>query len=63
MREGSYLYTVFSIYAVLISWYYNHDIMLAIFHYIIGPWYIFYELLMNHLSHGLWRSIPLSYFN
>jgi hypothetical protein len=33
-----------------------------IIHYIFWPVYLVYELLIGHLSHDLWRTIPLSYF-
>jgi hypothetical protein len=34
-----------------------------IIHYIFWPIYLIYELLIGHLSHDLWRTIPESYFN
>jgi hypothetical protein len=46
----------------MISWYYNHSIILAIFHWIIWPVYLIYELLTGHLAHDMWRTIPMSYF-
>lgn len=61
-RNGSIIYFVLGIYAVLISWYYNHSIILAIIHYIIWPIYLVWEILHGHLAHDLWKTIPESYF-
>jgi hypothetical protein len=51
------------IYAMLISWHYNHSIVYLLIHWLIWPVYLFYELLTGHLANGMWKSIPLSYFN
>jgi hypothetical protein len=61
-RNGGIVYFLLGIYALMVSWYYNHSILLLIVHYIFWPIYLVYELLTGHLSHGLWRSIPESYF-
>jgi len=61
-RNKSLLYFALGIYALLVSWYYNHSITLLIIHYIIWPFYLIYELLTGHLSHNMWKIIPLSYF-
>ena len=61
-RDKGILYGVLGIYAVLVSWYYNHSILLAIFHYIIWPIYLIWELLQGRLAHGMWKTIPMSYF-
>jgi hypothetical protein len=61
-RTGSIGYFLLGIYALMVSWYYNHSILLLILHYIFWPIYLVYELLTGHLSHDLWRSIPESYF-
>jgi len=61
-REGSVIYFILGIYTVLISWYYNHSILLAIIHYLLWPIYLMYELLIGHLAHGMWKIIPQSYF-
>ena len=62
-RDSSIIYGILGIYAVLISWFYNHSILLAIIHYLLWPVYLVYELLIGHLAHGMWKSIPQSYFN
>ncbi len=63
-KSGSgFLYFLLGIYAVMISWFFNHSIILAIIHYIFWPIYLIYEILSGNLSHGMWRSIPASYFN
>jgi hypothetical protein len=47
----------------MVSWYYNHSILLAIIHYIFWPIYLIYELLNGRLAHDMWKIIPESYFN
>lgn len=61
-RETSILYLVLGLYTLMISWYYNHSIILLVIHYIFWPVYLIYELLIGHLAHGMWKTIPLSYF-
>ena len=61
-RETSILYLVLGLYSLMISWYYNHSVILLIIHYIFCPVYLIYELLIGHLAHGMWKTIPLSYF-
>jgi len=61
-RNSGILYFVLGIYALMISWYYNHSILLLIVHYIIWPIYLLYELFTGHLAHDKWRTIPESYF-
>jgi hypothetical protein len=47
--------------AVLVSWYYNSSILWAIFHFIIGPFYIIYSLLMGRFVDGNITTIINSY--
>lgn len=61
-RDKSIVYGILGIYAILVSWYYNHSIILVIIHYIFWPIYLIYELLTGHLSHDMWKIIPESYF-
>lgn len=61
-RNKSVVYFILGIYALLVSWYYNHSITLLIIHYIIWPFYLIYELLNGRLSHDMWKIIPMSYF-
>jgi hypothetical protein len=61
-RHGGIIYFILGIYAVMISWHYNHSILLAIIHYIFWPIYLVYEIITGHLSHDLWKTIPESYF-
>jgi hypothetical protein len=61
-RHSSILYLLLGIYAMMISWHYNHSIFYLIIHWILWPVYLIYELLKGHLSHDLWRTIPMSYF-
>ncbi|HWB26420.1 MAG TPA: hypothetical protein VG738_13125 [Chitinophagaceae bacterium] len=62
-RDSGIIYGILGIYTVLISWYYNHSIILAIVHYLIWPVYLIYEILIGHLANGMWKTIPQSYFN
>ncbi len=61
-RSGGIIYFILGLYTLMISWHYNHSIILLIIHYLIWPVYLIYELLIGHLSHDLWRTIPESYF-
>jgi len=61
-KSGGLIYFLLGVYAAMISWFYNHSIILLIIHVIIWPIYLIYELLTGNLSHGMWRSIPESYF-
>jgi len=61
-RDSSMLYLFLGLYALMISWYYNHSLILLLLSYIFWPLYLIFELLSGHLSHGMWKDIPLSYF-
>lgn len=61
-RDKSIIYMILGIYSLMVSWYYNHSILLLIIHYIFWPIYLLYELLTGNLSHDMWRKIPESYF-
>ncbi len=61
-KNTSILYGILGIYSLLVSWYYNHSILLLIVHYVFWPIYLLYELLTGHLAHDMWKTIPLSYF-
>lgn len=61
-RNSGILYFLLGIYSLMISWYYNHSITLLIIHYIFWPIYLIYEVLSGHLSNGMWKTIPESYF-
>jgi hypothetical protein len=61
-RDSSIIYFILGIYTLLISWHYNHSWLLLIIHWIFWPIYLVYELLTGHLSHDMWRTIPMSYF-
>jgi hypothetical protein len=61
-RDTSLIYLFLGIYAMLISWYYNHSLIVLLLSWIFWPVYLMYELLIGHLAHGLWKEIPLSYF-
>jgi len=61
-RDGSIVYFLLGIYSIMISWYYNHSILLLIIHYVFWPIYLIYEILTGNLSHDMWKIIPMSYF-
>jgi hypothetical protein len=61
-RDKGILYSILGIYALMVSWYYNHSILLLIIHFIFWPLYLCYELLTGHLSHDMWKIIPESFF-
>lgn len=61
-RDSSLLYFILGLYALMVSWYYNHSLIILLITYIFWPAYLLYELLIGHLAHGMWKTIPLSYF-
>lgn len=61
MRNNSIIYFLLGMYAVLVSWYYNHSIFLAILHYIYWPIYLIYELFQGNLANGMAEKILRSY--
>ena len=61
-RDSGILYAVLGLYTLMISWYYNHSIVLLVIHWIFWPVYLVYELLVGHLAHDMWKTIPQSYF-
>ncbi|HEX3384700.1 MAG TPA: hypothetical protein VHS53_05915 [Mucilaginibacter sp.] len=61
-RNTSIIYLILGIYSLLVSWYYNHSIILLIICWIFWPVYLLYEVLTGHLSHGMWKTIPMHYF-
>ena len=61
-RLSSVIYFLLGIYAVMISWFYNHSLLLLLVHYLLWPLYLVYALLKGDLAHDMWKHIPLSYF-
>ncbi|HWD89604.1 MAG TPA: hypothetical protein VG367_15840 [Mucilaginibacter sp.] len=61
-RNTSIIYLILGIYSMLVSWYYNKSIILLIICWIFWPIYLLYEVLSGHLSHGMWKEIPMHYF-
>jgi len=62
-RDKGIIYFLLGVYSIMISWYYNHSILLVIIHYIFWPIYLIYELLNGRLAHNMWKIIPKSYFD
>ena len=48
--------------AVLVSWYFNHSFWWAILHYMFGPLYLLYSLLIGRFADGGFMTIMNSYF-
>ncbi len=61
-QNSGIVYFLLGIYTLMISWYYNHSIILLIVHYIFWPLYLIYALLKGDLANDMWRRIPESYF-
>jgi hypothetical protein len=61
-RDSSILYLLLGVYALMINWYYNHNLLFLLLAWIFWPLYLIYELLTGGLSGGMWKHIPLSYF-
>jgi len=61
-RDSSILYLALGVYSLMINWYYNHSLLCLLLSYIFWPLYLLYELLTGGLSHGMWKTIPMSYF-
>ena len=56
-RSSSILYGILGLYSLMISWYYNHSIILLIVHYLLWPIYLVYELLIGHLAHDTFSNV------
>ena len=61
-RDSGIAYFVLGIYTLMINWYYNHSIIFLILSYLFWPVYLVYEILVGHLSHDMWKTIPEHYF-
>ncbi len=61
-RDSSILYLLLGIYALMINWYQNHNIIDLLLAWIFWPLYLIYELLTHQLANGAWKYIPMSYF-
>jgi len=59
---GSLVRIAMNVLAVLVSWYFNKSILWAIFHYMIGPLYLFYRLLRGSFVNGGFMDIVSHYF-
>jgi hypothetical protein len=60
--EIIFLYLLMGVYALAISWYYNHSVFYAVIDYLGWPVYLAKEQLWGRLSHGMWKIICESYF-
>jgi hypothetical protein len=54
---------LFTVVAVLISWFINKSIFWAIVHGIFGLWYILYAIITGDLSNGVGQQMINHYFN
>jgi hypothetical protein len=53
---------IINILAVMVSWYFNHSILWAIFAYMFGMIYMLYSLLTGRFADGGFMEIMNSYF-
>ena len=53
---------IINIFAVMVSWYFNHSVLWAIFHFFIGWIYLLYSLLIGRFADGGFMEIINSYF-
>lgn len=53
---------IINILAVMVSWYFNHSVLWAIFHFFIGWIYLLYSLLIGRFADGGFMEIMNSYF-
>lgn len=59
----SLIYFGLGLYAVMISWFYNHSIIDAIIAWMFWPIYLIYSIVVGHLAHHMWYIIPTTFFN
>ena len=57
----SWLKFAINLLAIMTSWYFNHSILWAIFHYMFGGIYLIYSLLIGRFSDGGFMEIINSY--
>ena len=55
--------SLFTIVAVLISWFINKSIFWAIVDGIFGSWYVLYAIITGDLSNGVGQEMINHYFN
>ena len=55
--------SLFTIVAILISWFINKSIFWAIVHGIFGSWYVLYAIITGDLSNGVGQEMVNHYFN
>ena len=61
-KNGSVLYFLLGVFAIMTSWYFNHSVLLAIIHYFFWPLYLLIELLEGKFSGGGFMAIIHYYF-
>jgi hypothetical protein len=61
-RQESLTYFLLGLYAIIINWHYNHDVLDAFLAWMFWPIYLIYALVTGDLAHGQWLSIPQSLF-
>lgn len=56
-------FTIFiNIFALMVSWFYNHSILWGIFHFIFGFIYLIYCLIIGRFADGKFMEIIHHYF-
>ena len=62
MKNTKIIYLVISLLAAMQSWYLNHDVLWAIFHYLFGPFYLIYSVLVGNFADGQFIEMINYYF-
>jgi hypothetical protein len=61
-RDSSIIYFLLGLYALIINWEKNHNLISLLLAWIFWPLYLIYEIFTGGLSHGLWKEIPQEFF-
>lgn len=61
-KIGKAILFLINVLSVMVSWFFNKSILWAIFHWIVGPFYLVYRLLKGSFADGGFMEIINSYF-
>lgn len=56
------LYPILGVYAVLVNYFFNHNLFFAFITWIYWPIYLFYKVLTGDLDNGVWLQVINYYF-
>jgi hypothetical protein len=62
-RTWNPLNLVAMVFAIMVSWFYNHSVLWAIFHGMFSWIYLIYSLIIGRFAHGGFMNIINHYFN